>query len=250
MTSRLLPALCSPIKKSSRRPRAAATTAIQEGGDPFLAALAQAEERDEAVAQRSQSLRVPRALAALETVGADEKPRRKHRSGKSPMVQIVMDESVRVGPATRSATRSGVTPLLHGLGLTSARWPVARAGAAAGPSVPALADFWGPHASSIGASSSAAAAEPERPKSVSRTEKAAAKKARAKARTTEKAAAKKVAAAKKQLTKAPRHLVPYRLPHSEEVVFLSPSQLAELSGTEVKSGKQMSKMLNHILATS
>ena len=129
---------------------------------------------------------------------------------------------------------------------------MARSGAAGSSSIPQLDTFWGPHASSSAVASTSAAAEAstsaaaeaERPKPAHRAEKLSAKKVRAIS-----GKKPKSAAPTKKSTKGTRSLVPYQLPHTDEVVFLSPSQLAEISGREVKSSKQMAKMLDHILAT-
>jgi hypothetical protein len=227
--------------------------------DPFLASLAQAEARD------SQALRVPKPLAAIETAEDDDGALRRHHrrqrrtkhSSKSPLVKVVVDPPVVAPtfdpPLTRSARRSGITPLLDGLGMqptAKSAWPLPVAAAAASSSEAAaetssveLDDDAPPRRSRTAVLPRMLSAKPKNPSTAKK--KAAAPTSRAASATKGKSPIKK--GKKPAAAKTSSLLVPYTMPHGE-VIFVRSADLAQLSGVDGRvSRSQLKNLLEQML---
>ena len=223
----------SPLKRPRHEPHpfSAAAGSSSSGTDPFLASLEQAEARDS-----QKKLQPAKPLAALETAveeddgGQQEKKgarRRRRRSNRTSPVVLVE------APLTRSASRSGITPLLDGLGMDNkpkSAWPI--------PTHYHSSESEAEEEDIVGAAS----AVPRRTRAVLPGVRAAkaklatkASKEKKKKKTAEaaKSPIKKKSAGKKKAEKQQQNLlVPYKLPGSGEILFVRSSEIEKLHGID------------------
>ena len=231
--------LQSPIRKSRRGYSYPSSNAAE---DPFLAALAEAEKKDarahghgHVLAVAKPSLKVPRPLAALETAQSSHDA----ATALGLMPTSIIDCAPRLGPITRSATR--ITPLLGSLAIRG--WPQRHGGGkeatgSCSTDVPALSRPTAPMRVASAAKKVARAAV----KVASKPLATGGKKARGSSSGNQKPKQKKPSSGKGLR-------VAYTLPGTSEVVYVTSSQLTELSGVQYKNSAEMKRSLDHIMAT-